>query len=86
MVQNEVGLSSMDVYQLCSVYECEQCSGLDISSYDGEAYKRHMIKCETTEPEQYVWSRRCMDGWAECQNGEDENADTCDTEHICKLK
>ena len=68
----------MDVYQICNAYECEQCAGLDIPSYGHEAHKEHMIKCVDTYPDQYVWPRRCMDGWEECENGEDENPATCD--------
>ena len=68
----------MDVYQICNAYECEQCAGLDTPSYGNEAHKDYMIKCADTYPEQYVWPRRCMDGWEECENGEDENPATCD--------
>ena len=62
---------------MCNVYKCERCAGLAISSYEGKAHEKYMIKCQQTQPEQYVWPNRCMDGWEECEFGEDEIEETC---------
>ena len=39
------GMSSMDVYQMCKMYECERCMGQDIPTYDGKAWEHYMYKC-----------------------------------------
>lgn len=40
-------------------------------------HKKNMIKCSKTDPEQYVWPNRCMEGWEEYEFGEYENEETC---------
>ena len=67
----------MDVYQMCNVYQCERCAGLDIPSYEPDTHEKYMIKCINTVPDQFVWPNRCMDGLEECEFGEDENELTC---------
>ena len=74
------GMTSMDVYQLCKLMECEKCAGIDIPTYQGQAHEHYMYKCENpyVEPPQFYWPRRCNDGYPECRFGDDENNNTCE--------
>ena len=75
--QGEIGVSSMDLYQLCKMYECEKCAGMDIPSYEGDAHKSYMYQCKDYEPPQYYWPSRCGDGFKECEYDDDEDGN-CD--------
>jgi len=43
------GMSSMDVYQMCKMYECETCAGIEIPTYDGNAHESYMYTCKNTK-------------------------------------
>ena len=34
----------MDVYQICNMFKCERCAGVDTPSYEEGSHKRYMIK------------------------------------------
>ena len=40
------GMSSMDLYQICKMYECQQCDGTDIPTYKDAAHETYMYQCE----------------------------------------
>ena len=40
------GLSSMDLYQLCYMYECGTCAYRDIPTYEDKAHEVYMYKCK----------------------------------------
>ena len=44
--QINVGMSSMDVYQLCKSYECGKCAGIEIASYEGKAHESYLYECK----------------------------------------
>ena len=71
--------SSLDIWQICKIYKCDQCNGERIASYGGDAHKRYLGKCSDAFP-RYFWKSRCFDGWSECENGddEDENEKQCE--------
>ena len=66
------GASSMDIWQICKLYNCDKCTDQMISSYDGPAHKDYLFKCSDAF-ERYFWKSRCYDRWAECANGDDED-------------
>ena len=67
-------ISSMDIYEVCRLYECAKCANQTIPNADykdrnGEAsYKRLMKKCSVQRHgvDQYYWLSRCRDGVTEC--------------------
>ena len=48
------GMSSMDVYQLCKMYECETCAHRDIPTYEGKAYENYMYQCKKSRMVSYI--------------------------------
>merc|ERR1712080_376419 len=46
----EFGMSSMDTYQMCKMYECETCAGREIPTYEGKAHEWYMYQCERETP------------------------------------
>ena len=52
--------SSLDIWQLCKLYECSSCSGERVRSYAGPAHMNHMIKCKG-QRESYYFKSRCYD-------------------------
>ena len=83
----ELGISSMDVYEICKLYNCQKCAGQPVQSYQGAAYANLMEKCDGT-PDQYFWKSKCYDGVRDCPNGEDENESNskCKTECCAKVQ
>ena len=55
------GASSMDIYQICYLYGCKKCAGVDIDSYENSAHKKYLNKC-SDEFDRWFWSSRCLDG------------------------
>lgn len=66
-----VGLSSMDVYEICKRYNCGTCAQQAVKSYEGESYKRLMKKCKAST-NRYYWRSRCHNQFFECDLGDDE--------------
>ena len=83
VVSNPKKFSSMDVYEICKLYNCDRCANQEIPSYEGTAYKSLMHKCmgPSDYSDRYYWSSRCNDGFYECDWGDDENPknDVCTT-------
>lgn len=78
-----VKASSMDVYQLCKIYDCQRCAGH--TDYISEAIgdgKWKLIKCKQME-NRYYWPNRCNDGFAECSEGNDDENIPCGKVGCC---
>ena len=46
---SKFGMSSLDVYQICKMYECSRCAHRDIPTYQGKAHESYMYKCKSTK-------------------------------------
>lgn len=66
-----IGLSSMDVYEICKRYNCGRCAKQAVSNYEGVVYKTIMKRC-SGDNERYYWQSRCHDQFFECDRGDDE--------------
>jgi len=69
-----VKASSMDIWQICKLYNCSKCVDQVIESYKDAAHKKYLLKC-SDDFERYFWKARCNDGHTECENGDDEDPD-----------
>ena len=66
------GISPMDIYEICKMYNCKRCADQIIGSYSGQAYKNEMLKCSGVN-DSYYWKSNCNDGVKDCPNGDDES-------------